>query len=301
MPDVTEIYYRHNASVGATIVAIVSNYIDLGLESSDVEQFEDAKEQADKHSWVPQKYVFGVFDLCQTRQDALDIVALLGNHFKKPAYLKYDVSYSSIASKPKPATSSNKSTTTSDPQLAPKFMTPQRATGGAVRTDVATRPAFFYETHSMTSAELAATRNQSFTSAAAAFRKGRSNPLFRQVGAYYAEQTRELASRRRQAISEEAERLVDRGSTGSMIDLHGVTVADGVEIAKDRVWRWWDSLGEDRTRKARDGFTVVTGLGRHSLDGRSRLRNSVFKALVADGWKIEVLTGAYCVKGRNRG
>ena len=95
--------------------------------------------------------------------------------------------------------------------------------------------------------------------------------------------------------------MVDRNSTRSMVDLHGVTVADGVDIARNRVLQWWDGLGEDRTRKAREeGLTIVTGVGRHSVDGKSRLRSSVFKALVADGWQIEVLTGACCVTGRRR-
>ena len=299
MPDVTEIYYRHHASVGATIIAIVDNYIALGLQSSDVEQFEDAKEQADNHSWVPQEYVFGVFDLCRTRQDALDIIALLGEHFEKPAYLKYDVSYSSIASKPKPEISPKESTATSA-HHGSKPTTPQSPQGDSIRTHVVTRPASFHDTRNSTSAELAVTRNHSFTTAAAAFRKGKSNPLYRQVGAYYAERTRELASIQRQAMTAEAEQLVDARSTDSMIDLHGVLVADGVNIARDRVSRWWDGLGEDRARKARDGFTVVTGVGRHSAEGRSRLRSNVFKALVADGWKIEVLTGAYRVTGRSR-
>lgn len=298
-PQVTEMYYTHNASIGATVVAIIDKYIALGVEFSDVDQFQDAKEQAEKHLWVPQEYVFGAFDMCQSRQYAIDIAELLGDHFERPAYLKYNVSYSSVASTPKPVIDSKENSATSTSQLVSKPTSPRSPTD-TVRTEAVTRAASFYGTNT-TSAEVAVARDHSFTSAAAAFRKGRGNPLFRQAGAYYAERAREQASIQRQFASEEAERLVDRNSTRSMVDLHGVTVADGVDIARNRVLQWWDGLGEDRTRKAREeGLTIVTGVGRHSVDGRSRLRSSVFKALVADGWKIEVLTGACCVTGRRR-
>ncbi|EMR67853.1 putative smr domain-containing protein [Eutypa lata UCREL1] len=237
----TDIYSKHNASLGATIVEVIDNYIALGLQSSDAEELVDIKETADKYSWVPYEYISGIFDTCHIRQYALDLIDVLGDYFEKPAYLKYDISY-----------------------------------------------------------KLATARDHAYMSAASAYRKGRSNPLFKQANAYYVERGRELASNHRQAISAEAEYMVDQKSTKSMIDLHGVTVQDGVDIAKDRVSRWWDSLGEDRARKAKEGFTVVTGIGRHSSDGRSPLRINVFKALVADGWKIEVLTGSYLVTGRRR-
>ncbi|KAG4218660.1 hypothetical protein PC116_g32860 [Phytophthora cactorum] len=103
----------------------------------------------------------------------------------------------------------------------------------------------------------------------------------------------------RQANSVEANYLVDQQSTEDTIDLHGVTVQDGVEIALDRVSKWWRGLGEERVRKAKThGLTVVTGIGRHSSDGRSPLRINVIKALVADGWKVQIQTGSCLITGR---
>ncbi len=295
MQDVECIYYRHNASVGATIIEIIDNYIAIGLQSPDAEQSDDVKEQAWKYSWVPQEYISGVFDICQTRKYAIDLVGLLGDHFEKPAYLKYGVSYSTVASIPRPPTPSDgnvtspKARTTSKPAPRLPVYTAQKRAGP--------QPSPFHNA-SATSRDLAVVRDHSFSSAALAFRKGKSNPLYRQAGAYYVERGKEQARTHREAVSAEAEDMVDQRSTTSMIDLHGVTVQDGVEIAKDRVSRWWESLGEDRARKAKEGFTVVTGIGRHSADGRSRLRSNVVKALVADGWKIEVLTGSYLITGR---
>ena len=98
-----------------------------------------------------------------------------------------------------------------------------------------------------------------------------------------------------------AETLVNQQSTATTIDLHGVTVLDGVRIAKHRVWQWWDNLGEGgRVKMAKhdEGFTVVTGVGNHSVGGVSRLRQAVGAALKNDGWKVDVLTGKFRVTGR---
>ncbi|KAI0887960.1 uncharacterized protein GGS22DRAFT_154663 [Annulohypoxylon maeteangense] len=296
--EVTSIYHHHGASPGATVVEILNNYIALGLPHLNSHLISDTREVMKDFHWVPQEYVKATLEICSTRDDAIDIVRILADHFEKPAYLKYDVSYSLVASdlgeivgEPQVI---NMSAQLPKSPTSPKGM---RATAVNLPLRSSNQPTTL-EAAAAASKSLAESRNHSFTSAAAAFRKGKSNPLFRQAGAYYADRAREQATTFRQAINVEANYLVDSKSTEDMIDLHGVTVQDGVEIALDRVQKWWQSLGEERTRKAKRGFTVVTGLGRHSSDGRSRLRINVFKALVADGWKAEVLTGSYLITGR---
>ncbi|KAK3401919.1 hypothetical protein B0T20DRAFT_126533 [Sordaria brevicollis] len=135
-----------------------------------------------------------------------------------------------------------------------------------------------------------------YAQASALARKG---PLGRQGAVVYTERAREEARAAAERISWASEQLVDQKSTYCSIDLHGVTVIDGVRIAKDRVWRWWNNLGEHRQAKAKlEGFTVVTGVGRHSSGGISRLRQAVGAALKNDGWKVETLTGQFYVTGR---
>ncbi|KAK1831134.1 ubiquitin-binding protein CUE2 [Podospora conica] len=131
----------------------------------------------------------------------------------------------------------------------------------------------------------------------------RLGPLGRIAAAVYTERAREAARQSLDKTATMAEQLVNQHSTATKIDLHGVTVLDGVRIAKHRVWQWWDNLGEGgRARVGRggadEGFTVVTGIGKHSQGGVSRLRQAVGAALKNDGWKVEVLTGRYCVTGR---
>ena len=143
------------------------------------------------------------------------------------------------------------------------------------------------------------TANYSAQQAASLARRGASDPLLRQGVGVYAERARGDFQIVKVLNSLEAERLVDSTSTPWKIDLHGVSVLDGVRIAKGRVWAWWDQFGEDRSKRARiEGFTVVTGLGRHSVNGVSRLRQAVFAALKNDGWRVSAQTGEFYVTGR---
>ncbi|KAK1755639.1 hypothetical protein QBC47DRAFT_380817 [Echria macrotheca] len=143
--------------------------------------------------------------------------------------------------------------------------------------------------------DLAASREH-LRSAAKLVRRG---PLERQGAAAYTQMAQEERRKALEKTSAAAEQLVDEQSSPVHIDLHGVTVMDGVLIARDRLWKWWHGLGEERRRLAKqEGFTVVTGRGRHSVNGDSRLRQAVGVALRNDGWKVETLTGQFHVTGR---
>ncbi|KAK1728613.1 hypothetical protein CaCOL14_000181 [Colletotrichum acutatum] len=137
--------------------------------------------------------------------------------------------------------------------------------------------------------------SHSYTTAGQVYKKGH---LYRQAAGYYADRGREEARSFAKAKSVAADIHVSSTSSGKSIDLHGVEVADGVRIARERVWDWWNGLGEYRARKAVEGFTIVTGRGLHSAGGVSRLRQGVIAALVNDGWKVSIETGSYRVTGR---
>ncbi|KAH7040805.1 uncharacterized protein B0I36DRAFT_311521 [Microdochium trichocladiopsis] len=295
--DVTNIYYRHGNSSGATIVEILDNFLRLGLTSSDQSLLQDVHEQSTKYPWIPREYIGASIEISPSYEFAIAVINVLGGFFEKPAYMKYNVAYSVVASDKDTEFDSVNSKNGSKSGLSQRGKTIDLRPSPLPQTRL---PTTLQKATANTSL-LAAAKDHSYASASSAFRKGRSDPLFRQAAGYYAERAREQATNHRQAISVETNMLVDQQSTRGMVDLHGATVQDGVEIALDRCWRWWDGLnGEDRARQAKEGFVVVTGLGRHTTDGRSRLRTNVFKALVADGWKAEVLTGAYLVTGRRR-
>ncbi|KAI5866210.1 hypothetical protein GGS23DRAFT_374500 [Durotheca rogersii] len=285
--EVSSIYRRHKASLGATVVQILDNYIALGLPLADPNLLSDFQQEVSGFFWIPRQYITSVIDICPTRRDAVDVVRVLAEHFERSSYLKIDVPYRVVAS------DSDVVSPTIITTLEPASTTnPQSPTSLRAAASVSQR--------------LAASRSHSMASATAAFKKGRSDPLFRQAGALFAERARAQTDDLRRAAATLANLRVDEQSAPGMIDLHGMTVQDGVTIALERVGNWWRDLaaenaGDERARRAAARaapFKVVTGIGRHNPDGRSPLRIGVSKALVNNGWKIEVLTGAFCVTGR---
>ena len=143
-------------------------------------------------------------------------------------------------------------------------------------------------------------RVDALSSAAQLHRRGASSPLYRQAAGYYTDRAREQARYAQQATATAADLLVQEQSTSNSIDLHGVVVQDGVRIARQKTQDWWQGLGEFRSKRAKEqgGFTVITGLGRHSAGGISQMRQAVAAALLQDGWKFHVETGRFVVTGR---
>jgi hypothetical protein len=150
-------------------------------------------------------------------------------------------------------------------------------------------------------------RGEAFQQASTAYRRGKSTPLMRQAAAYYAQEGRDLNANLKAMSQVEADAFVSSQSGPDYLDLHGVTVANATRISKQRTQIWWDSLGERRIREwgnARggvgEGYRIVTGLGRHSEGGRGKIGPAVLKALMSEGWKVEVGTGELLVTGHAR-
>lgn len=152
-------------------------------------------------------------------------------------------------------------------------------------------------------AHLAHSRDSAREVAVHAFRKGSSNPLWKQAAAVYSARG---AHMRRAATAAEADALVGATRTHDLIDLHGVFVADGTRIAMQAIREWWDQMENDPRveRLGRSGlakerpFKIVTGQGRHSDGGRSKLRPALLKTLGEDGWLLKVGTGHFDIIGR---
>lgn len=140
-----------------------------------------------------------------------------------------------------------------------------------------------------------------FVKASAAYRRGKSDRLMGGAAAYYASVGREHLEKAKRENSAAADALVSSQSSADSLDLHGVSVQDGVRIASDRVARWWEALGERKylgsTR--RGSYRIITGAGRHSRDGTPRLGPAVGKTLAREGWKVEVGSGVLVVTGRS--
>jgi len=146
---------------------------------------------------------------------------------------------------------------------------------------------------------------EAFAKASAAYRRGKSDRLMGGAAAYYSAVGRDHIEKAKREISAAADALVDSQSTPDMLDLHGVSVQDAVRIASERVSQWWESLGDAKYAPggggpARRGYRIVTGVGRHSRDGTSRLGPAVGKMLAREGWRVEVGEGVLTVTGMAR-
>jgi hypothetical protein len=144
-----------------------------------------------------------------------------------------------------------------------------------------------------------------YAKASAAHKRGKSDHLMNGAAAYYADVARERSTAAKASFEAAANAHVASQSTSRVLDLHGVGVADAVRIAQEKVNIWWDSLGDTKYAPggggpARDGYRIVTGIGRHSKYGAPKIGPAVSRMLVREGWKVEVGHGETIVYGKAR-
>lgn len=157
-------------------------------------------------------------------------------------------------------------------------------------------------TQNMAEAHFAA-GSTAFNQASNAYRRSKSDRLMGGAAAYYASVGRDHLERAKREASAAADAFVNLQSTTDVLDLHGVSVQDAVRIANSRVCQWWEGLGDARyTIGGISGksYKIITGAGRHSRDGTSRLGPAVGKMLAREGWKVEVSEGVLTVTGKRR-
>ncbi|KIW04308.1 uncharacterized protein PV09_04601 [Verruconis gallopava] len=151
---------------------------------------------------------------------------------------------------------------------------------------------------------LLAARSAAFENASRYYRKGKSNPLMGGAAAYYSQIGRDYSAALHSAQALDADALVASQSSATHLDLHGVTVKEATRIATERVKAWWDGLGERKIpgggRAIGEGYRIVTGVGRHSEGGVAKLGPAVSRALVREGWRVEIGSGEVVVRGRIR-
>lgn len=291
--QVAPIYHKCQGSQGATVVELLKQYISHGVQTQDQAGKETSEALANKYRHVPPEFMPTIVHVSGSiPQFAEDIAALLNKHFSKPAKgKKIDLAYRLT---PLPQADIDGGELLS-PGTTTKSLRPGPAIKPAPLTTIKTVAEAMSRADTYHSA-----RRDAAASAAQLHRRGASSPLYRQAAGYYTDRAREQARYAQNATSTAADLLVDQQSTRDSIDLHGVLVHDGVRIARQKVQDWWQALGEMRANKVREqgGFTVITGLGRHSAGGVSQLRQSVAAALLQDGWKLSVETGKFVITGR---
>lgn len=158
--------------------------------------------------------------------------------------------------------------------------------------------------HPHTAAQVEHARTIAVLQAEASRRKAKSNPLMGGAASHYNSVARDLSVSLERHNAAAAEVLVVRQSRAGEVDLHGVCVKDAVRIAREQVEGWWGSEGVEewaRSGKAMGpGLQFVTGVGKHSEGGKSRLGPAVGSMLIREGWKVEIGNGVVTVVGRAR-
>lgn len=123
------------------------------------------------------------------------------------------------------------------------------------------------------------------------------------AAAYYSQVGQEHMRLAKQQSAAIADSHVAAQSSSTHIDLHGVSVADAVRIARTGTENWWEGLGDAKyysggNNASRIGFRIITGVGKHSKEGALRIGPAVSKMLMREGWKAEILAGEIIVRGR---
>lgn len=279
---VQSLYNRHSASVSATIAAIVEQRANArqATTSDDPAEELNIATLASEFPSLPLSTVAGL----------VRVAAPSTAHAHELA--KALVSPSPRAQESAPLIGG---------RLVPQY-TPLRIDEGSTDGEYSSPLSATSAVNPLSAAALANLRSNAFNSASQYHRKAGSDRLYGGAAAYYGQLGREYHSQLRAATSSQADNLVASQSSGTMIDLHGVSVADAVRIAESKAKSWWEEvrLKESRSNAQRvgDGLVIVTGRGAHSKDGRARIGPAVTKALMAQGWKVEVRSGELAVMGK---
>lgn len=158
---------------------------------------------------------------------------------------------------------------------------------------------------SLSPTQLRSAKSNAHDNAARNYRASKSGkPLMAQAAGYYSSVARTATATLLAQQSAAADARVSSQSKAGEVDLHGLNIKDAIRVAKDRTAVWWGSGASEWTREGKvmngSGLRIIVGLGRHSEGGKGRLGPAVGKALVADGWKVEIGQGALTVVGRMR-
>lgn len=147
-------------------------------------------------------------------------------------------------------------------------------------------------------AEFAGKRDAAFRQAATAYQRSKSDGLMGGTAMYYSELGRDFDLKMRTYKLKAAQlSAVQRSGNASDLDLHGVSVHEGLVIVKEGVTNWYAKSKMLETGDMASPLRIVTGLGRHSVGGEAKLLPAVRKYLDRDGWRYEASGGVILVVG----
>jgi hypothetical protein len=288
--SVAQIYARKKHSIGATVEEILRGHIEAGVNPENEASQKQAQELARQYRNIPENYVRLLVHLSRYPQDAVDLATHLSKHFTKhPWTQRLDVRYAS--SLPHDIEGSTTG-------MASKAATQKSGLGSRLDSPPITITSTMSMAEALQARDMHSQARRDASTSATRLAKS-SNPLMRQGASVYADRAREHGRGAWQATSAAADLYVQQSRSRNSIDLHGVYVEHGVRIARQCTHDWWQGLGEYKASRAKaEPFTVVTGVGRHSVGGVSQMRKAVAAALIQDGWRMQIEGGRFVITGR---
>ncbi|KAI7888767.1 uncharacterized protein EV154DRAFT_516754 [Mucor mucedo] len=146
-------------------------------------------------------------------------------------------------------------------------------------------------------------RNELFRKAASAYRQSKNKgPGEGGIAFYYSDTARQIDSRAKDWNMRAARATVRghriRQNDDHLLDLHGLTVAEAQVLVKEGVTQWWSRSQMQSARRQFQPLKIVTGVGKHSHGGESKLLPATTKWLRKEGWLFEMTNpGCIYVKG----
>ncbi|KAL0076303.1 hypothetical protein J3Q64DRAFT_1853001 [Phycomyces blakesleeanus] len=149
-------------------------------------------------------------------------------------------------------------------------------------------------------------RNELFRKAGAAYQQAKNkNTGEGGIAFYYSDEARQLDSRAKNWNMRAARSLVRHQRLAHeddhLLDLHGLTVAEAQVLIQEGVTQWWSRSNMQSGRRQIKPLKIVTGVGKHSLDGQSKLLPTALKWLKREGWQVvQSSPGCILVKGSTK-
>ncbi|TFK39459.1 hypothetical protein BDQ12DRAFT_665297 [Crucibulum laeve] len=137
-------------------------------------------------------------------------------------------------------------------------------------------------------------RDELLREATRMWQKGNKKSRGGEVAWYFAERAREFQELAKKEQLNAARATVESKRLASAnhdtVDLHGLTVSEGVAVVKETL----NELGCSSSKSLK----IITGRGTHSANQVSVLKPAVRKALVEDGWSVGAWDGGLVVRGK---
>lgn len=148
-------------------------------------------------------------------------------------------------------------------------------------------------------AESSAMHAENVAKASMAYRKSRSNPLYRQVAGHYSEQARKHNDEKHVALNSHFNHILSTQSSSHCIDLHGLPLHFAVSSALEKLHKWWPL---ETQRQANSGGTIrplklISGAGRHSSANIPKIKNGLRKKLMEEKWIFQEHDSYFMVTG----